>query len=143
MLREGWWKDLEPSGALSSMVRDLTTESPEGTWRFVVDDDLTSTLFESLMGYQHEYSMIEVPALSIHAMWYPEGVAGRDAPPQALAAATEWIKTFVGPWQRRSIERFESEMINGETLVFARTDHEVHHQKRDAVVEAMRRFLGN
>ena len=35
LLREGWWKDLEPSGALSSMVRDLTTESPEGTWRFV------------------------------------------------------------------------------------------------------------
>ena len=50
LLSDGWWKDLRPSDVLSSMVRDLTTESPQDTWRFVVDGDLTTTLFESLMG---------------------------------------------------------------------------------------------
>ena len=138
LLRDGWWKDLEPSEVFMPLVRDLTIERPAGVWRFVVDDQLAETLYDSLMGYRHEYSKITVPALSIHAMWYPEGVAGQDALPRALAAATEWIDNVgrsMATTKHRAIRVGDGE--RGDPC-----DHEVHHQKRDAVVEAMRRFLG-
>lgn len=132
---------LPRSEALWASVSDSTELAPSGRYRFIVDEVLSRSLFESVMTYRKDYAGITAPTLALFALPDPRHYLQAGVDSETEQNVINYLTIFLEPWMKRSQQRFREESPNGSVVEFPLTHHALFLHRPGPVLSEVLEFL--
>jgi len=131
--------------ALETMLRTTLRFQPDGSVKEKLTDEQAAPFLTSIFAFQPNYQRIDVPALGIFAVTATEQhpAVPETATDELREQANRYWQQVIVPFERRSIERFRTEVAKGTVIELPDATHYCFIDRKDEVVQAMRQFLLN
>jgi pimeloyl-ACP methyl ester carboxylesterase len=136
--RSKWLPTVSDVRRWESYLRDLVVVQPDGSVRLAMGDDASQALFTTLLTDRRDYAKVRSPALAIYAESFLDVYNGD---PNQLTENLKFEKAHWAPFRLASIERIRRELRGVEVVRVPGTHMDFVFTSREAVVEAMHRFL--
>jgi hypothetical protein len=128
--------------AYETMLLTTLRFQADGSVTEKLTDEQAASFYTSIAAFRPNYQRIHMPALGIFVLIKQHPDVPETATDEVREQANHYWQQLIA-WQRRSIERFRTEVAKGTVIELPDATHFCFIDCRDEVVQAMRQFLLN